>query len=146
MFLNRAERDLLPAQAYQTYHILAPAQTHFRPSSCAEAGCLARHNGWRTTVDERTPLGQRQAHYIRGDRSRRHVETRMESGLTEFVFEAGQECFTAHQVPLERPELYVVRDGDHRGNPTGWSQQHSADGWVNAFAEHQDRIARAVNG
>jgi hypothetical protein len=50
-------------------------------------------------------------------------------------------------VPLERPELYVVRGGDWRGNPRGEVRRHSGpDSWVNDFAEHQDRIARVVNG
>jgi hypothetical protein len=66
--------------------------------------------------------------------------------LTAFTFEAGQKCFGGvHKVPLERPEFYVVRDGDwrHLGRP----QMHSGpDAWVNDFAETLDGIARVVNG
>lgn len=136
----------LPTHAYQTYEIRSPISTHFRPGTCDEAGCLAQRHGWKTTVDERVPLGQRQAHYIRKTAGRKYTEVRTEAGLTEFVFEAGQQCFQTHQIPLERPELYVVRGGDWRGNPTGEVRRHSSDGWVNDFSEHQDRIARVVNG
>jgi hypothetical protein len=136
-----------PVHAYQTYQIVSPISTHFRDGTCDEAGCLAQRNGWRTTVDESTDLGARQAHYIRKQSGRRFTESRTETGLTAFTFEAGQRCFATHKVPLERPELYVVRGGDWRGNPRGEVRRHSGpDSWVNDFAEHQDRIARVVNG
>lgn len=137
-----------PAQAYKTYAIASPISTHYRPGSCDEAGCLAHRHGWQTAVDEATDLGQQQAHYIRKVAGRRFTERRTEVGLTAFTFEAGQECFTRHHVPLERPEFYVVRGGDWRGDPAGRQPQlHSGpDAWVNDFGEHQDRIARLVNG
>jgi hypothetical protein len=137
----------LPASAYKTYHITSPISTHYRTGTCAEAGCLAYRHGWQTSVDEATDLGQRQAHYIRKLAGRRFVERRTELGLTAFTFEPGQQCFAEHKVSLDRPELYVVRGGDWRGNPTGDVRKHAGpDSWVNDFAEHQDRIARAVNG
>lgn len=143
--INRIQPQM-PAHAYTTYEILAPAATHFRVGTCDEAGCLAQRHGWTTTVDETTDLGARQAHYIRRQSGRRFVESR-EAGLTVFTFEAGQKCFATHKVNLERPELYVVRGGDFRGNPRGEVRRHSRpDSWVNDFAEHQDRIARVVNG
>jgi hypothetical protein len=143
--VNRLQPQL-PPQHYKTYSILSPLSTHFRPGTCDEAGCLAQRNGWRTRVDESTDIGARQAHYIRNQSGRKFTEDR-EAGLTVFTFEAGQRCFTAHKVPLERPELYVVRGGDWRGNPRGDRRQHtSADAWVNDFGEHQDRIHRAING
>ena len=134
-----------PVHAYKTYQLASPISTHYRDGTCDEAGCLPQRNGWRTTVDESTDLGMRQAYYIRKQSGRRYSEARTEAGLTAFTFEPGQRCFAAHKVPLERPELYVVRDGDwrHLGKP----RQHSGpDAWVNDFAEHQDRIARLVNG
>jgi hypothetical protein len=135
----------MPAHAYTTYQIASPISTHYRNGTCDEAGCLAHRYGWTTTVDESTTLGQGQAHYIRKTSGRRYVESR-DAGLTTFTFEAGQKCFTTHKVPLDRPELYVVRGGDHRGNPRGEFTEHRADTWVESFAEHQDRIARVVNG
>ena len=136
-----------PVHAYKSYEIVSPLSTHYRDGTCDEAGCLAQRHGWRTVVDESTELGQRQAHYIRTQSGRRFTEERTAAGLTDFTFEPGQRCFASHKVPLERPELYVVRAGDHRGNPTGEVRKHSGpDSWVDDFATHQERIARIVNG
>jgi hypothetical protein len=136
-----------PADAFKTYQIVSPLSTHYRDGTCAEAGCLAHQHGWQTSVDETNDLGQRQAHYIRKLSGRRFTERRTELGLTAFTFVAGQACFSTHKVPLERPEFYVVKGGDWRGNPRGDRRVHSGpDAWVNDFGEHQDRIARAVNG
>lgn len=136
-----------PAGAYKTYQILAPAQTHYRPGTCVEVRCEAYLGGWRTVVDETTDLGQKQAHYIRHDRTRRHVEEQLLDGRTSFWFGPGQVCFRAgeHRVRLDRPEIYVVRGGDWRGNPGGQRRQHAnAADWVDDFAEHQDRLKTAV--
>lgn len=136
----------LPVQAMKTYAIASPISTHYRDGTCEEAGCLAHQHGWQTNVDESTELGQRQAHYIRKLSGRRFTERRTELGLTAFTFEAGQKCFATHKVPLERPELYLVHGGDWRGR-IGPVHRHSGpDAWVNDFGEHQDRIARVVNG
>lgn len=138
----------LPAAAFKTYAISSPLSTHYRDGTCEEAGCLAQRHGWQTNVDEATDLGEKQAHYIRKLSGRRFRERRTEIGLTAFEFEAGQRCFAAHKVPLDRPEFYIVRDGDWRGNPYGTKAYlHSGpDSWVNDFGEHQDRLARVVNG
>jgi len=135
----------LPAAAFKTYAISSPISTHYRDGTCDEAGCLAQRHGWQTNVDETSDIGQRQAHYIRKLSGRRFTERRTEIGLTAFVFEAGQRCFAAHKVSLERPEFYIVRDGDWRGNPRGTPTRvhSSADSWVDDFASHQDQLARA---
>lgn len=138
----------LPAAAYKTYAIASPISTHYRDGTCAEAGCMAHQYGWQTAVDESSEIGQRQAHYIRKQSGRRHTERHTEAGLTAFEFEAGQRCFAQHKVPLERPEFYVVRGGDWRGDPRGeGTYMHTGpDSWVNDFGDHQDRLARVVNG
>lgn len=141
--LNRAE-PAMPVTAYQTYRILSPVSTHFRPATCAEANCGAYLNGWVSTIDEATVLGQQQAHYIRKQSGRGFTEQRLPSGLTEFAFEAGQPCFRSddHQVRLDRPELYLVQGGDWRGNPTGMRRQHAnARDWIDDFGEHQQNLA-----
>lgn len=145
--INRIEPNQ-PAQHYKTYILASPISTHYRDGTCDEAGCLAQQHGWQTSVDESTDLGQRQAHYIRKLSGRRFTERRTELGLTAFTFEAGQKCFATHKVPLERPEFYAVRGGDWRGDPRGeGTRLHSGpDAWVNDFGEHQDRIARVLNG
>lgn len=134
-----------PPQAYKTYQIVSPISTHHRPATCAEVGCAAYEHGWQTRVEGLSPG---LLHLARTS-GRTYVELQVAAGETWLVFEAGQPCFRAktHTVPLERPELYVVRGGDWRGNPRGDVRRHSGpDSWVNDFAEHQDRIARIVNG
>lgn len=160
--INRAQ-PVGPAAAYKTYQVASPLATHHRDATCVEVDCEQRRNGWRTVVDERTDLGMRQAAYIRSacrpeglvlaaghhaavDGPRRYIETR-EGPMTVFTFAPGHECFATHRVPLERPELYVVRDGDWRGNPRGTGpRQHSRpELWLEDFAEHQDRIHTAID-
>ncbi len=139
--LNRVT-PAMPAGAYKTYTIAAPLATHWVAATCEQAGCRAWQVGWRTIVDEATDLGAAQAAYIRGDRSRGHTEHR-DGPLTVFAFPAGQRCFRAadHRRRLDRPERYVVRGGDWRGNPDGRAYTHSGpDAWVDDFATHQQHI------
>ncbi len=132
----------LPAAAMKTYQIAAPLATHWRPATCEEADCLAYLHGWQTSVDETTELGQQQAHYIRHDKTRKHAERRAETGLTVFRFEAGQACFTAHRLPVGRPERFLVVGGDWRGNPAGIPpREHTKpDFWVEDMAGTLDDI------
>jgi hypothetical protein len=132
----------LPAAAMKTYQIAAPLATHWRPATCAEAECLAYLHGWQTSVDETTELGQRQAYYIRHDKTRKHTERRAETGLTVFGFEAGQACFAQHRAPNTRPERFLVTGGDFRGNPLGTPPRVHArpDDWVEDMAESLDEI------
>lgn len=138
--MGRIEPNM-PVGAYKTYRILSPQQTHFRPGTCAEAECGPYLNGWQSTIDESTVLGGQQAHYIRKQSGRSFTEARLPNGLTQFTFEAGQQCFTEHQIRLDRPEVYLVRGGDWRGNPTGETRTHAnAQDWVEDFGEHQLRL------
>ena len=133
----------MPAAAYRTYQIAAPLSTHFRPATCAEVNCPAYLHGFQTSVDESADLGQRQAHYIRHDATRRHTERRAETGLTVFEFEAGQRCFEAagHRARVDREERFLIRGGDWRGNPRGDRREVSATSWVDDFGEHQETLA-----
>ncbi|SCK20075.1 hypothetical protein YUYDRAFT_02079 [Streptomyces sp. ScaeMP-e48] len=136
--LNRVDRQLLAPGAYQTYSIAQPSDTLVR-AACEQAGCQAWARGWQSTIDESTPLGQQQAAYIRSQSGRTFREQRTTAGLTVFTFEAHQRCFTEHQT---RPQLFAVRDGDWRGNPTGRTRQHQrAEDWVEDFGEHQLRLS-----
>lgn len=143
--LNRITPKAGPG-SYKTYQLLAPTSTHRRPATCAEFECEAMAFGWVTTVDERTQLGMSQAHYIRKQSGRSFTEDRTETGLTAFTFQPGQRCFAAHTVPVERDPLFIVKDGDFRGNPRGTRpRQHvNAADWVEDFSEHQDKISREL--
>ncbi|MFD6035721.1 hypothetical protein ACFWHF_14440 [Streptomyces griseoincarnatus] len=136
----------LTAAEYKTYQIVAPLASHWRPATCEEVDCPAYTGGWVSRIDEQSELGQKQAHYIRKQAGRKFSEDRQPDGLTAFTFPPGQACFQQHQKRLERPELYVVRDGDWRGNPLGTAPRtHSRpDHWVEDFAEHQERLARII--
>jgi len=138
---------VLPVTAMRTYAVARPLATHWRPATCGEMDCPAHLHGWLTKVDEASELGMRQAHYIRKDSGRRFSEHRADDGLTVFSFEAGQRCFASdqHKLPIDRPEVYTVRDGDWRGNPTGRARRHAhADDWVEDFGEHQQRVADQI--
>jgi hypothetical protein len=133
----------MPVGAYRTFQIASPIETHWRPATCEESDCEQYANGWRVRVEGLSP---EDLHAIRTS-GRQFRQVDVAEGETWLVFEPGQRCFKAatHKVPLGRPELYVVRDGDWRGNPTRQSFQHSsAESWVDQFATHQDKLAEAI--
>lgn len=139
----RLEPKLSP-QFMQTYQILRPKTSHFRPATCADVECPAYSHGWRTSVDESTELGMKQAHYIRSQSGRGYREHRDESGLTVFTFDAGQECFTEHTQALDRPALFIRRKGDWRGYQSQPYVHSSPDNWVDDFATHQAELAQTL--
>jgi hypothetical protein len=135
--LNRVDRLLLAPGAYQTFEINQPADTTVR-AACEQVACPAWLHGWESVIDETTPLGRQQAAYIRGQAGRTFREQRRGDGLTVFRFDARQRCFADHKT---KPQLFAVRDGDWRGNPTGRIRQHQrAADWVEDFGEHQLRL------
>lgn len=136
---------LLPAHLRKTYSIRAPIQTHTRPGTCEEADCARYRDGWITRLDLTRPDGQYHAETIRNLTGYQYTVTVREDGLTDYTFSAGQNCFEQHRVPLERPAFFIVRGGDHRGNPRGTNLHHgNAEDWVDDFANHQSSIADAI--
>lgn len=130
----------LPPQAMKTYLIAAPLATHWNVVTCADADCEHYRLGWESHIDERTQLGQRQAHYIRQVSGRKFTETRNELGLTVFAFGAGQKCFRQHKARNMREDRYIERGGDWRA-AIGRPREHkNADEWTESFALNQDRI------
>lgn len=135
----------LPVQAYRSFTVAAPEETHWRPASCAEVDCRHYLQGWWSTVDERTQLGQGQAYYIRHDSGRRFVESRSVDGqLTLFWFEPGQVCFSAgsHRTAIGRPALWVSRNGDWRANLGDMRLHTRPEFWIEEWDETADRLAR----
>lgn len=128
-------------EAYKTYQIVAPLGSHYRDATCREVECQGWQHGFRSRIDVTTDLGQRQAAYIEGAAGRVFTKT-VEGPLVTYDFPAGQPCFNSpHKVALEREPLYVVRDGDHRGNPYGTRPvTRKAHEWVDDFATHQQKI------
>ncbi|MFE7072714.1 hypothetical protein ACFU96_21790 [Streptomyces sp. NPDC057620] len=128
-------------EAYKTYAVVSPLGTHFRPATCAESGCAHYIDGWQVRVEGLPP---EMVHAAKAS-GRKYQEQQVAPGETWLVFEAGQACFreSQHRVRVsDRPPLYVVRDGDHRGNPRGTKARvhHSPDNWLDDFATHQQAI------
>lgn len=124
--------------AYVTYGIRAQQDVQV-VAACKDVGCDAWAHGWETAVDEATDLGREQAAYIRQRSGRTFREQRTEAGLTVFRFEAFQRCFAEHKT---KPDLFTVRDGDWRGNPTKRGRVH-ANGmdWIEDLIEHEGALA-----
>ena len=139
---------LMPAEAYKTYGWSMPLATHWRPATCEEAGCEHYRDGWVTTLDLSTELGQKQYAFCKGDRERRFTEQRPGAGTVKLAYGPGQPCFRRgdHKLPLGRPARFYVVEGDWRGNPRGVpARVHPrAELWCEDFAEHQDKLATAI--
>jgi hypothetical protein len=134
-----------PAHAYKTYAVVSPLRSHFRPATCEEVSCPHYLNGWRTRV-EGLPADMLHAARTSG---RKYQEQQVTANETWLVFDAGQPCFRAsdHRIRVsDRPPLYVVRDGDHRGNPRGTKDRvhHNPGNWLDDFATHQQAISNAI--
>ncbi|MEV7140767.1 hypothetical protein [Streptomyces tauricus] len=122
-----------PADAYQTFALRTRSDRQIK-AVCEQVNCPAWRGGWESVIDERTDLGRGQAAYIRQTSGRTFREQPRADGMTVFRFDSGQRCFAEHRT---RPELYLVRDGDWRGNPTGRVRRHdSAQDWVE-HAQHE---------
>lgn len=136
------------AEAYKTYAMSMPLATHWRPATCDEIDCAAWTNGWVSTFDLGTDLGQQQYAYCKADGSRSFTEQRASLTLVKLVYAPGNRCFQAadHRAPLGRPPRFLVAEGDWRGNPRGIpARVHTrALDWVEDFSEHQDRLATAI--
>jgi hypothetical protein len=130
----------MPVQAYRSFVIHSPRDTTVR-TACEDAGCEYWRDGWDSPVDERTEQGRQWAAIIRFQSQRTFRELRRADGVTIFRFEPGQRCFRDHRT---RPERYLVRGGDYRGNPRGERRLHQrpAD-WVEDCGTHLDRLAEA---
>jgi hypothetical protein len=128
---------MLPVEKYITYGISASRDTGV-VTACKDAGCQAWQNGWETIVDESTVLGANQAAYIRRMSGRTFKEAKTGAGTSVFRFEPFQRCFSEHRT---RPDVYVRRHGDWRGNPSGQRFYHAnAAEWVEDFQGNQARI------
>lgn len=130
--------------AYRSFDVYAPRETHYRKASCREVECQHHLAGWSSTFDVNTPEGRKWANAIA--RSGRKYTVTEVDGTTTFRFPAGQSCFQApHMVPTGRPEIFVVRDGDWRGNPTGRADKGVRPlEFVERMAENLDNLNDAI--
>lgn len=130
------------AENMQTFAIEAPKATHFRRVSCEEISCPAAERGWTMKIDLSTELGQRQGRYIKHQSGRRFEIVDQRDGLVTLKFPGGQECFQEHQVRTDRPERFLVKGGDWRGNPRGQlTRVHKKpEFWIEEFQENSTRL------
>lgn len=130
-------------QDYKTYQIVSPLSTHWRPATCAEVECPEYEKGWRVRIEGLPP---EMIHTARTS-GRKYSELEISANEHWLVFEPGQPCFRAplHRQLLDKQEIFIARDGDFRGNPTGNVRRHTRpEFWVEDFAEHQDRLAQQI--
>lgn len=126
-----------------TFVAATPLATHYRNSTCREADCVHNLSGWDTVVDVATELGASQADYIRM-RSGRAFTFVQTGTIVRFHFPPGQRCFQRHRVALDKPAIFVVKGGDHRGNPRGTEARVMRDvDWLDRFANHQTNLSTA---
>lgn len=137
-------QPLMPAHAYKTYAVVSPLSTHFRKATCAEVSCPHYLNGWAVRVEGLHP----DLLHAAKTSGRKYIEQCLVEGETWLVFEAGQACFRAsdHRTRVDREPLYVVREGDHRGNPRGTDARvhRGPDNWLDDFATHQATLADEI--
>lgn len=145
--LNR-EQPLMSPESYKTFQFKKGIATKTRKATCEEVECQHYINGWATIIDESSEQGQMDGYIVRQKAGRVFEEERTPEGLTKFIFRAGQPCFaaSAHVVPLETKELYVVKEGDWRGNPRRVAPRSHVrpEHWVEEFSEHQDKLKRQI--
>lgn len=125
--------------AYRTYNIAAPLSTHWTAATCAQVDCPHYLNGWAVRLEH---LSAQDAHLARTS-GRKFTEQQVGPGETWLVFEPGQPCFAAgtHMRRLERDEVYGIRTGDWRGDPTHRGLQPvSAQTWVDDSGENQQNL------
>lgn len=128
---------------YKTFSIHVPADD-WRPATCEEIDCPDFLKGWQVRVEGLPPKLLHAAQKS----GRRYRVLPVAANETWLIFEAGQPCFQASEHRIrkhEKPELYLVREGDHRGNPRGTRpRQHlRPEFWQEHFAEHQQGLADA---
>jgi len=139
-----------PAHAYETFQIHTPRgpETH-RPATCAEVNCEHWLNGWQTLIDA-TNTDQLEALRTSGRPYTEVVDDGQPFKLVRvFTFEPGIPCFRAstHRkaVRPDLPQLFVVRNGDWRGNVTGERRIHQRpDDWVENLQESTESLREAI--
>lgn len=124
---------------YKTFQVMSPLSTHWRKATCAEVDCPQYLKGWKVRVEGLPP----EMLHTAKTSGRKFTELHVVEGENWLVFEAGQPCFKAseHRKLLDRQEIYVARDGDFRGNPTGKVRKHTKpEFWIEEMADNQDRL------
>lgn len=139
----RVQPKMAPT-AYRSFEVHSPIETHWRDATCKEMECQHYLAGWVSRFDVSTPQGKQWAYAVR--RSGRRYSWEQSGSIVTFRFGPGQACFQSpHKVEVGRPELYIVRDGDWRGNPTGRKDRVKQPlEFVERMAENLDALDSAI--
>jgi hypothetical protein len=136
-----------PAAAYQTFAIRRPrAPDAWVPATCEDIDCEAWRLGWITRVPV---ANQAMVSAVLGSGRPYTETTAVDQAEREFLFPPGTPCFKAstHR-QLRRPDipdLFVVRAGDWRGNPTGERRVHTRpEDWAEHFQEATVSAAQQI--
>ena len=158
MISNRPPNRVEPAgepKDYRTFSIAAPRSTHSRIARCEEVDCHDHLNGWVTVLEVAKPERAQLAFWIRNKSGRQFheskvayvvndagetVEQPLADGWRAFYFAAGQQCFTEHTVPLDRPELYIAKNGDWRGTVGSIHRYDRSDQFADDLYTHTEHI------
>lgn len=155
---------LLRLDRYDTYGIVQPKKTHFRPAKCAEVTrrctailkgskdkntevfCGEPHcgpftHGWQTLIDVSTSIGRQRAKYII-DHSGRHWTAKQAGTAVTFTFAEGQQCFEEHQIPLERPALFTFKQ--QHSQTTARPRIIDGTEWLDRFGENQINLKEQI--
>lgn len=147
----------LPPRMRKTYGV----HHKTRSAGCHEVvdgvrACEAFWHGWTTTLN---PLEQSHAasiHYLdSGDSGRHFTKEITADALHRYTFTPGQRCFTAPHTVIDRQEeaQYLILAGDYRhyigekdenGKVKPELVHSGGDAWIDDFANHQEKLARAA--
>ncbi|MFJ5984306.1 hypothetical protein [Lentzea sp. NPDC092896] len=130
-------------QNMETYEIQSPVTSHFRVASCDEYGCAGREHGWVTLLDESIEQQAGWAQWIRTKSSRRFREER-NGQLVTFTFEPGQTCFRTHNVPVHRPPIFLVRQGNLTVRGSVVRHHTSGESWMDDLHTNTDKVVTAL--
>lgn len=134
---------MLPPQYYKNFAIRSPIQTHTRPATCVEIGCLAYHNGWQYRIETLLPEDLHVA--IHSGKRCRIVDVK--EGESYLVFEPGQPCFDApnHRVTLDRPEIFLVGRGHYSQFQAKTARRHAnGENFMDDMINHLDVIVTEI--
>ena len=139
-----------PAHAYRTFQVKVPRGPEFqRPATCEQVDCEHWLHGWQTLVDA-TNTDLLEALRASGRPYTEIVDDGQPFALIRvFTFAPGTPCFRASQhrvaVRPDVPQLFVVRGGDWRGNPTGeWRIHQRPDDWVEDLQESTEALRETI--
>lgn len=114
------------------FRIASPMSTHTRVATCEEVECSYNREGWKVRVETLLPESVKA---IKAS-GRSYKKVQVAPGETYLYFPSGQQCFTTHRVPLDRPEFFFVKDRN------GLRRHNKAENWVEEHSETLEKLRK----